>query len=157
LISARSEPLVHFLPLVFDKLLLLLTRPPLVSGQTLMLQTAIFETLGKLVRKLKDLKELIDATDKHGRCSLITSYIQYRVSLPPLEAARATEATMTSSPSCHAMTSSTSPTATFTGVSTGGGFRPTVRPPPPPNAGETPLPSVFGRSNRRVPQSGRPY
>ena len=158
LANANPERLVHFLPLIFDKLLLLLVRPPSVGGHTLKLNASLFEILGRLVRKLRELKE--SQTDKHGRCALITSYIQYRVSIPHADAGNAGAGGENGAGGNGGggMTSSSSmtPVASFAGVSTGGGFvRPTARPPLPPGAvaggggggGESSAPHVFGRSN----------
>jgi hypothetical protein len=49
---ARMEPLVRFLPLVLDKLLLLMVKPPAVAGHVLNVTQAAFTAIGTVVNKI---------------------------------------------------------------------------------------------------------
>jgi len=49
---ARLEPLSRFLPLVLDKLLLLMVRPPSVSGHVLNVSAAAFNAIAAVVNKI---------------------------------------------------------------------------------------------------------
>ncbi len=50
--TARLEPLVKFLPLVLDKLLLLMVKPPAVAGHVLNVAQAAFLAIGSVVNKI---------------------------------------------------------------------------------------------------------
>ena len=50
---SRLEPLVRFLPLVLDKLLLLMVRPPSVAGHVLNVAQASFNAIAAVVRKIQ--------------------------------------------------------------------------------------------------------
>ena len=50
--KARLEPLVKFLPLVLDKLLLLMVKPPSVAGHVLNVTQAAFAAIGAVVSKI---------------------------------------------------------------------------------------------------------
>ena len=50
---ARLEPLVRFLPLVLDKLLLLMVRPPSVAGHVLNVAQAAFNAIAAVVKKIQ--------------------------------------------------------------------------------------------------------
>ncbi|KAE8748545.1 hypothetical protein FOCC_FOCC004721 [Frankliniella occidentalis] len=90
LTHAKSEPLVKFLPVILDKLLLLLVRPPAVSGQLMNIGQTTFEALASLVKSITALPEGQGEVqrDQHGRHSLLTAYITYQCALPhPAEGA----------------------------------------------------------------------
>ncbi|XP_015777841.1 PREDICTED: dedicator of cytokinesis protein 7-like [Acropora digitifera] len=57
LCKAREEPLVRFLYLVLDKLILLLVRPPIISGTVVNIGQAAFESLTQIVDRLHQLLE----------------------------------------------------------------------------------------------------
>ena len=48
--KARPESLVSFLPLVLDKLLLLMVKPPTVAGLTLNVGQAAFSAMTSVVK-----------------------------------------------------------------------------------------------------------
>ena len=50
--KARLEPLVKFLPLVLDKLLLLMVKPPSVAGHVLNVTQAAFAAIASVVNKI---------------------------------------------------------------------------------------------------------
>ena len=50
--KSRLEPLVQFLPLVLDKLLLLMVRPPTVAGHVLNVAQAAFVAIANIVNKI---------------------------------------------------------------------------------------------------------
>ncbi|XP_068675223.1 dedicator of cytokinesis protein 7-like [Montipora foliosa] len=80
LCKAREEPLVRFLYLVLDKLILLLVRPPIISGTVVNIGQAAFESLTQIVDRLHQLLE--NNRDEHGRNQLLSSYITYVFSAP---------------------------------------------------------------------------
>ncbi|XP_015776632.1 PREDICTED: dedicator of cytokinesis protein 7-like [Acropora digitifera] len=80
LCKAREEPLVRFLYLVLDKLILLLVRPPIISGTVVNIGQAAFESLTQIVDRLHQLLE--NSQDEHGRNQLLSSYITYVFSAP---------------------------------------------------------------------------
>lgn len=89
LTHAKSEPLVKFLPVILDKLVLLLVRPPAVGGQLMNIGQTTFEALASLVKSITALPEGLGEgqRDQHGRHSLLTAYITYQCALPhPAEA-----------------------------------------------------------------------
>lgn len=47
---AKLEPLVKFLPLVLDKLLLLLVKPPILNNYVFNIGQAVFETVASIVK-----------------------------------------------------------------------------------------------------------
>ena len=96
---ARPEPLVAFLPLVLDKLLLLMVKPPTVAGLTLnvgqvqhdqscisqdshfntkLCLQAAFSAMAAVVRAVSS--HLSHRNDSHGRNALLMTYIAYQVS-----------------------------------------------------------------------------
>ena len=101
---ARLEPLAKFLPLILDKLLLLMVKPPAFDGHILDVGSAAFLAIAMIVNKLtssvSSLKvlllggsvhsmlkivfqvELLARNDRHGRNELLIEYIQYRAHLP---------------------------------------------------------------------------
>lgn len=80
--NAKMEPLVRFLPLVFDKLLTLLVRPPVVDRGTLNLGQALLESIANLVQNIT--MHAVGNKDQHNRHSLLATYIQYQCSVPAL-------------------------------------------------------------------------
>uniref|UniRef100_F7D0N8 Dedicator of cytokinesis 7 n=1 Tax=Ornithorhynchus anatinus TaxID=9258 RepID=F7D0N8_ORNAN len=73
--SSQLEPVVRFLHLLLDKLILLVVRPPIIAGQIVNLGQASFEAMASIVNRLH--KSLDGSQDQHGRNSLLTSYIYY--------------------------------------------------------------------------------
>uniref|UniRef100_A0A1A8FCC0 Dedicator of cytokinesis 7 n=1 Tax=Nothobranchius korthausae TaxID=1143690 RepID=A0A1A8FCC0_9TELE len=80
LTSAQLEPVVRFLHLLLDKLVLLVVRPPVIAGQIVNLGQASFEVMASVVNRLH--KYLDTSQDIHGRNSLLSSYIHYVFRLP---------------------------------------------------------------------------
>ncbi|KAH0618546.1 hypothetical protein JD844_017865 [Phrynosoma platyrhinos] len=78
--SSQLEPVVRFLHLLLDKLILLVVRPPIIAGQIVNLGQASFEAMASIVNRLH--KNLEGNQDQHGRNSLLTSYIYYVFRLP---------------------------------------------------------------------------
>ena len=91
---ARPESLVAFLPLVLDKLLLLMVKPPTVAGLTLNVgqvmrevkfrnnlssSQAAFSAMAAVVRAVS--AHLSHRNDSHGRNALLMTYIAYQVLL----------------------------------------------------------------------------
>ena len=89
---ARPESLVAFLPLVLDKLLLLMVKPPTVAGLTLnvgqvkrkecfqksiVCSQAAFSAMAAVVRAVS--AHLSHRNDSHGRNALLMTYIAYQV------------------------------------------------------------------------------
>jgi len=74
LAHAKSEPLVKFLPVILDKLILLMVKPPVVGNQMMNIGQTVFEALAMLVKNMTSLSE--------GRHSLLTTYIAYQCTLP---------------------------------------------------------------------------
>ncbi|XP_069126839.1 dedicator of cytokinesis protein 7-like isoform X2 [Argopecten irradians] len=77
---SRGENLVQFLHLILDKLIQLMVRPPVMSGQTMTIGQSVFETLVQIVKKVHELLE--EKNDHNGRNSLLASYIHFCSSLP---------------------------------------------------------------------------
>ena len=53
--NARLEPLVRFLPLVLDKLLLLVVKPPNFGGRMLDVGQAAFNAIAEIVNKISNM------------------------------------------------------------------------------------------------------
>jgi hypothetical protein len=49
---AKPEPLVKFLPLILNKLILLMVKPPSVLGQVMNIGQTAFEAIAMLVRNV---------------------------------------------------------------------------------------------------------
>uniref|UniRef100_A0A8C0JGZ0 Dedicator of cytokinesis protein 7 n=1 Tax=Chelonoidis abingdonii TaxID=106734 RepID=A0A8C0JGZ0_CHEAB len=77
---SQLEPVVRFLHLLLDKLILLVVRPPVIAGQIVNLGQASFEAMASIINRLH--KNLEGNQDQHGRNSLLTSYIYYVFRLP---------------------------------------------------------------------------
>ena len=52
--NSRLEPLVRFLPLVLDKLLLLVVKPPNFGGRILDVGQAAFNAIAEIVNKISN-------------------------------------------------------------------------------------------------------
>ncbi|XP_063795280.1 dedicator of cytokinesis protein 7 isoform X8 [Pseudophryne corroboree] len=78
--SAQLEPVVRFLHLLLDKLILLVVRPPVIAGQIVNLGQASFEAMASITNRLH--KNLEGNQDLHGRNNLLASYIYYVFRLP---------------------------------------------------------------------------
>ncbi|XP_019749937.1 dedicator of cytokinesis protein 7 isoform X12 [Hippocampus comes] len=78
--SSQLEPVVRFLHLLLDKLVLLVVRPPVIAGQIVNLGQSSFEVMAAIVNRLH--KYLDTSQDMHGRNSLLSSYIHYVFRLP---------------------------------------------------------------------------
>ncbi|XP_023370872.1 dedicator of cytokinesis protein 7 [Otolemur garnettii] len=78
--SSQLEPVVRFLHLLLDKLILLVVRPPVIAGQIVNLGQASFEAMASIINRLH--KNLEGSHDQHGRNSLLSSYIHYVFRLP---------------------------------------------------------------------------
>uniref|UniRef100_A0A670JI23 Dedicator of cytokinesis 7 n=1 Tax=Podarcis muralis TaxID=64176 RepID=A0A670JI23_PODMU len=65
--SSQLEPVVRFLHLLLDKLILLVVRPPIIAGQIVNLGQASFEAMASIVNRLH--KNLEGNQDQHGRFS----------------------------------------------------------------------------------------
>ncbi|XP_016095169.1 dedicator of cytokinesis protein 7-like [Sinocyclocheilus grahami] len=81
--SSQLEPVVRFLHLLLDKLVLLMVRPPVIAGQIVNLGQASFEVMASIVNRLH--KYLDTSQDMHGRNSLLSSYIHYVFRLPNMD------------------------------------------------------------------------
>uniref|UniRef100_A0A8B9HMA7 Dedicator of cytokinesis 7 n=1 Tax=Astyanax mexicanus TaxID=7994 RepID=A0A8B9HMA7_ASTMX len=81
--SSQLEPVVRFLHLLLDKLVLLVVRPPVIAGQIVNLSQASFEAMASIVNRLH--KYLDTSQDMHGRNSLLSSYIHYVFRLPNMD------------------------------------------------------------------------
>ncbi|XP_028666762.2 dedicator of cytokinesis protein 7 isoform X7 [Erpetoichthys calabaricus] len=78
--SSQLEPVVRFLHILLDKLILLIVRPPIIAGQIVNLGQASFEVIASIVNRLH--KYLDSSQDQHGRNSMLSSYIYYVFRLP---------------------------------------------------------------------------
>ncbi|XP_041446320.1 dedicator of cytokinesis protein 7 isoform X1 [Xenopus laevis] len=78
--SAQLEPVVQFLHLLLDKLILLVVRPPIIAGQIVNLGQASFEAMASITNRLH--KNLEGNHDQHGRNNLLASFIYYVFRLP---------------------------------------------------------------------------
>uniref|UniRef100_A0A674DSC5 Dedicator of cytokinesis 7 n=1 Tax=Salmo trutta TaxID=8032 RepID=A0A674DSC5_SALTR len=81
--SSQLEPIVRFLHLLLDKLVVLVVRPPVIAGQIVNLGQASFEVMASIVNRLH--KYLDTSQDMHGRNSLLSSYIYYVFRLPNMD------------------------------------------------------------------------
>ncbi|XP_046704135.1 dedicator of cytokinesis protein 7 isoform X16 [Silurus meridionalis] len=81
--SSQLEPVVRFLHLLLDKLVVLVVRPPVIAGQIVNLGQVSFEAMASIVNRLH--KYLDTSQDMHGRNSLLSSYIYYVFRLPNMD------------------------------------------------------------------------
>ncbi|GFN96684.1 dedicator of cytokinesis protein 7-like [Plakobranchus ocellatus] len=75
--NAKGENLMQFLPLILDKLINLMVRPPIIGGTVVNVGQATFEAMAQVVRRVH---ESLD--EKNDRNLLLASYIQYSFSVP---------------------------------------------------------------------------
>ncbi|ESO12296.1 hypothetical protein HELRODRAFT_158781 [Helobdella robusta] len=87
LTETSTGPLVRYVHLVLDKLLQLLIRPPVVAGQVVNVGQESFDVVAHIVRRLQHIRDL--SQDKHGRNSILVSYIIYTCTLQPSDASTA--------------------------------------------------------------------
>ncbi|XP_065206218.1 dedicator of cytokinesis protein 7 [Planococcus citri] len=81
--QAKLEPLVKFLPLVLDKLLTLLVKPPILNNCVFNIGQAVFETIAVIVKLINTgLPESEQETA--GWHSLLTTYTAYQCCIPNL-------------------------------------------------------------------------
>lgn len=78
--KSKGENLVQFLPLVLDRLLYLMVRPPILGGQQANIGQPAFEGIILVVKRVHEL--LCDKNDRNGRNLTLASYIQYCCTLP---------------------------------------------------------------------------
>merc|ERR1719300_153733 len=83
--KASAECLVAFLPLVLDKLLLLMVKPPTVGSVTLNVGQSAWSALVEVVSRVTHY--LSHRNDRHGRNQLLSTYITYQAHLPHLDPA----------------------------------------------------------------------
>ncbi|XP_071486500.1 dedicator of cytokinesis protein 7-like [Diadema antillarum] len=80
LCHATAEPLVKFLHIVMDKIILMMVKAPIINGCILNMGQVCFETMADIVDRLHVL--LDNRLDNHGRNSLLASFVHY-VFRPP--------------------------------------------------------------------------
>uniref|UniRef100_A0A2K5SAC7 Dedicator of cytokinesis 6 n=1 Tax=Cebus imitator TaxID=2715852 RepID=A0A2K5SAC7_CEBIM len=80
---ASPEPLVAFSHHVLDKLVRLVVRPPIISGQIVNLGRGAFEAMAHVVSLVH--RSLEAAQDAHGHCPQLAAYIHYAFRLPGTE------------------------------------------------------------------------
>ncbi|XP_070541056.1 dedicator of cytokinesis protein 7-like isoform X2 [Ptychodera flava] len=78
--KASFEPLIRFLHIILNKLILMLVKPPIIAGQVANMGQCTFESLANLVARIHDV--LGGNLDSHGRNDLLASYIQYAFTPP---------------------------------------------------------------------------
>ncbi|KAK3089282.1 hypothetical protein FSP39_002319 [Pinctada imbricata] len=78
--NSKGDRLVQFMPLLLDKLIYLMVRPPVLSGQAANIGQPAFEGLILTVKRVHEL--LPGKNDHNGRNSLLASYIRYSCCLP---------------------------------------------------------------------------
>uniref|UniRef100_A0A2K5EGR6 Dedicator of cytokinesis 6 n=1 Tax=Aotus nancymaae TaxID=37293 RepID=A0A2K5EGR6_AOTNA len=80
---ASPEPLVAFSHHVLDKLVRLVVRPPIISGQIVNLGRGAFEAMAHVVSLVH--RSLEAAQDARGYCPQLAAYIHYAFRLPGTE------------------------------------------------------------------------
>ncbi|XP_059178065.1 dedicator of cytokinesis protein 7-like isoform X2 [Physella acuta] len=80
--NAKGENLVQFLPLILDRLISLMVRPPVIGANTVNVGQATFEAISQLVLRVHEILE--EQNDQNGRNMLLSAYIQYSFSIPLL-------------------------------------------------------------------------
>ncbi|GFS94716.1 dedicator of cytokinesis protein 7 [Nephila pilipes] len=78
--DSSLESLVHFIPLVLNKLIYLLIRPPIINGQTTNIGQAAFEAIAMVVNTVTC--GLENQNDRHNRNSLLATYLSYQITVP---------------------------------------------------------------------------
>ncbi|CAM1319326.1 DOCK6 (predicted) [Pycnogonum litorale] len=84
--QSQLENLVKFLAIILDKLIDLMVRPPVFSGQVMNVGQTSFEAMALIVRAIGNDASLDLLCDHHGRNSLLTTYVQYQCCVPNLDA-----------------------------------------------------------------------
>lgn len=80
--QANLEPLVKFFPLVMNKLIKLLVRPPNLGGTHILnIGQTVFEAMAAILKKVSSLPES-NNSNPNGRCQLISTFIQYQCLFP---------------------------------------------------------------------------
>lgn len=74
--ESSVEPLVKFFPIIMNKLVRLLVRPPVVSGATLNTSQNIFESMTMIVNKISRM------SDSAVKTSLLTTFSHYQCLFP---------------------------------------------------------------------------
>ncbi|PNJ14310.1 DOCK6 isoform 8, partial [Pongo abelii] len=80
---ASPEPLVAFSHHVLDKLVRLVVRPPIISGQIVNLGRGAFEAMAHVVSLVH--RSLEAAQDARGHCPQLAAYVHYAFRLPGTE------------------------------------------------------------------------
>ncbi|XKL65388.1 hypothetical protein PGB90_008808 [Kerria lacca] len=81
--QAKLEPLVKYLPLLLDKLLLLLVKPPILNNCIFNIGQAVFETIATVVKVINiNLPEHEQETA--GWHNLLVTYVAYQCCIPHL-------------------------------------------------------------------------
>uniref|UniRef100_A0A2I2YW28 Dedicator of cytokinesis 6 n=1 Tax=Gorilla gorilla gorilla TaxID=9595 RepID=A0A2I2YW28_GORGO len=80
---ASPEPLVAFSHHVLDKLVRLVIRPPIISGQIVNLGRGAFEAMAHVVSLVH--RSLEAAQDARGHCPQLAAYVHYAFRLPGTE------------------------------------------------------------------------
>ncbi|ESP02458.1 hypothetical protein LOTGIDRAFT_199704 [Lottia gigantea] len=80
LMNAKGDRLVQFLHLIFDKLLYLMVRPPVIGGNSISIGPTCFEAIAQIVKKVHELLE--EKNDINGRNITLATYIQYGCNIP---------------------------------------------------------------------------
>ncbi|KAG8196069.1 hypothetical protein JTE90_007809 [Oedothorax gibbosus] len=78
--DSSLECLVNFLPLVMNKLIYLLIRPPIINGQAINIGQAAFEAIAMVVNTVTS--GLENENDRHNRNSLLVTYLSYQITVP---------------------------------------------------------------------------
>ncbi|XP_021100787.1 dedicator of cytokinesis protein 6 isoform X13 [Heterocephalus glaber] len=80
---ASPEPLVAFSHHVLDKLVHLVVRPPIISGQMVNLGRGAFEAMAHVVSLVHRSLEVVQ--DTRGHCPVLAAYVHYAFRLPGAE------------------------------------------------------------------------
>nr|CAB3239426.1 dedicator of cytokinesis protein 7 [Phallusia mammillata] len=81
--ESRTQALVNFLHVILDKLVKMLVRPPVISGQTVNMGQNCFEALAVISSRLHRSQEF--ATDPHLRNILLSTYCKHVFTVPSFE------------------------------------------------------------------------
>ncbi|XP_063962450.1 dedicator of cytokinesis protein 7-like isoform X1 [Lytechinus pictus] len=85
-----AEPLVKFLHILLDKLILMMVNAPIINGHIVNMGQVCFETIAEIVDRLHVL--LDNRLDNHGRNTLLASFVHYVFRPPDAEGATSTVA-----------------------------------------------------------------
>ncbi|XP_077861413.1 dedicator of cytokinesis protein 7-like [Saccoglossus kowalevskii] len=80
---ASFEPLVRFLYVLLDKLILMLVQPPIIAGQVANMGQCTFEAVSNILSRVH--LQLGAHLDCHARNGLLASYVHYAFRPPPLQ------------------------------------------------------------------------